>query len=220
MGNPDVMDIYIRLFSQYGESNWWPADTAFEVMVGAILTQQTTWKNVEISINKLKKKGLLGIEHLAKADLQVIEKCLKTSGFFRQKSRRIKNLANHLLNGYSGDLKLFFSRDIIKIRKELLSLEGIGPETADSILLYAGLKPKFVIDAYTFRIFKRLGLDFEEKYKRAQEFFENELPKDVGIFKNYHAYLVELGKNYCRTNPKCIKCPLNDICEFHGNQLN
>jgi endonuclease-3 related protein len=215
MVNLDLMDVYNRLYSQYGEFVWWPADSPFEVMVGAILIQQTNWKNVEISIKNLKDKGLLEIDAMVKASYSDIENCTRSSGFFRQKSKRLKNMANHLLKGYSGDLDKFFERDAHVIRNELLSLDGIGPETADSILLFAGAKPKFVVDAYALRIFNRLGLELDGDYENAQRIFENELPKDVGLLKNYHAYLVELGKDHCKNNPKCEHCPLSDICQFY-----
>lgn len=218
MKKPDTMKIYNQLHSFFGESGWWPAESPFEVMVGAILTQQTTWTNVEKSIKNLKKAGFLEIASLATADLGKIENCIKQSGFFRQKARRIKMLADHILKGYQGDLNEFFKKDVMELRKELLSLEGVGCETADSILLYADSKPKFVIDAYTFRIFSRLGLDFDGKYQKAQEFFESNLPADVGLFRNYHAHLVELGKNFCKIKVNCPSCPLNKMCKFYLNK--
>jgi endonuclease-3 related protein len=218
MKTPDIMNIYYQLHSFYGESGWWPAETPFEVMVGAILTQQTTWTNVEKSIEKLKMAGLLKIKSLAEADIGKIEMCIRQSGFFRQKARRVKLLANHILKGYGGDLNEFFKKDVKELRKELLSIEGIGCETADSILLYADSKPKFVIDAYTLRIFSRLGANFEGKYQKTQEFFESNLPEDVGLFRNYHAYLVELGKNFCKIKANCTDCPLNRMCNFYLNK--
>jgi endonuclease-3 related protein len=218
MKKPDIMNVYYQLHSFYGESGWWPAETPFEVMVGAILTQQTTWTNVEKSIEKLKMAGFLKIKSLATADIREIEDCIKQSGFFRQKARRVKLLANHILKDYQGNLNEFFKKDVGDLRKELLSLEGIGNETADSILLYADSKPKFVIDAYTLRIFSRLGLDFDGKYQKAQEYFESNLPEDVGLYRNYHAHLVELGKNFCKIDADCPNCPLNKMCKFYLNK--
>jgi endonuclease-3 related protein len=212
---PDALKIYNLLYSYYGESKWWPAETPFEVMIGAILTQQTNWSNVEKSIHNLKKAGLLKIKPLAKAKILDIESCIQQSGFFRQKAQRVKLIAEHIYENYEGDLSKLFKKDINELRKELLSLTGVGLETADSILLYADSKPKFVIDAYTFRIFKRLGLDFKGKYKIAQDFFESNLPKDVNVYRNYHAFLVELGKNFCKIKPECKECPLNITCEFY-----
>jgi endonuclease-3 related protein len=215
MDSKDVMDIYERLSEHFGDQMWWPADTPFEVMIGAILTQQTAWRNVEISIKNLKSAGLLEIEQLAKAPIEKVENCVRPSGFFRQKAKRIKSLAHHLWEDYKGELDFFFEKDVETLRNELLDLEGIGPETADSILLYADSKLKFVVDAYTFRTFKRLGMDFKGSYKMAQDFFEENLPEDLKLYRNYHALIVELGKNFCRTKPLCSNCPLNSRCEFN-----
>lgn len=218
MKSLDVMDIYIHLSKHFGDQMWWPADTPFEVMIGAILTQQTTWKNVEQSIKNLKAAGLLEIEPLAKAPIERVEDCVRNSGFFRQKAKRIKSLAQHLLENHEGDLDTFFKRDVETLRSELISLEGIGPETADSILLYADSKIIFVVDAYTFRTFKRLGMDFKGSYKKAQDFFQSSLPGNIKIYRNYHALIVELGKKYCRTKPLCPNCPLNNRCEYNKNK--
>jgi endonuclease-3 related protein len=122
------------------------------------------------------------------------------------------------LEKYEGDLNTFFDKDVDQLRSDLLSLEGIGPETADSILLYADSKIKFVVDAYTFRAFKRLGMDFKGSYERAQDFFEATLPEDLKLYRNYHALIVELGKNYCRTKPLCINCPLDSRCDYNVNK--
>jgi endonuclease-3 related protein len=203
MKEPDLMEIYECLYSFYGESKWWPAETPFEVMIGAILTQQTIWSNVEKSIDRLKAAGLLEMENLAKADIRTIEECVRQSGFFRQKARRIKLLASHISKHHNGNLDNFFDQDINDLRIELLNLEGIGPETADSILLYADSKIKFVIDAYTFRIFKRIGI-----------YFESKLPSDLSIYRNYHAFLVELAKDFCKVKPECEECPVNQTCEY------
>jgi endonuclease-3 related protein len=165
----------------------------------------------------LRAEGLLEIKDLAQAKIEVIEDCVRQSGFFRQKARRIKLLANHILKQYNGHLDEFFAMDTDPLRKELLSLEGIGPETADSILLYADSKAKFVIDAYTFRIFKRIGVDFLGKYKEAQNYFESQLPSDVAKYRNYHAFLVELGKDFCKIEPECTNCPLQILCDHHLN---
>ncbi|UCE75184.1 MAG: hypothetical protein JSV56_05640 [Methanomassiliicoccales archaeon] len=217
MDSHDPMEIYHRLSKRFGDLKWWPADSPFEVMVGAVLTQQTNWKNVEISISNLKNADLLNINPLASASLGTIRKCIKPSGFYKQKTQRIKNLARFLVDNYEADLNKFFQKDADTQRKELLSLKGIGPETADSILLYADSKLKFVVDAYTFRIFKRLGLNFQDNYEKAQEFFENRLSKDLYLYRNFHALLVELGKNHCKIKPICHDCPLFDCCTFHQN---
>jgi endonuclease-3 related protein len=217
MKNPDAKKIFNILHEHFGESKWWPAETPFEVMIGAILTQQTNWENVEKSIENLKKASLMEIDSLAKADLNEIEDCIRRSGFFRQKAKRIKGLAEHIHNYYDGKLEKLFKKEIEDLRNELLSLEGVGFETADSILLYADSKPKFVIDSYTFRIFKRLGIDFKDKYKIAQEYFESRLPRDVKLYREYHAHMVDLGKGFCKPRPICEKCPLNPVCKYHLN---
>jgi endonuclease-3 related protein len=206
--------IYRALGTRFGCGTWWPHETAFEVMVGAILTQQTVWKNVDSAIENLKREGLMDPWALANATIGNIENCVRPSGFYKQKAERIQHLARHLADNYQGDIEKFFEREIELVRNELLSLPGIGPETADSMLLYAGNKLKFVVDAYTFRIFTRLGLDFEGKYDSAQAFFEERLPEDVEVYKNFHAHIVELAKNYCRPKPLCAECPLIDCCEY------
>ena len=205
-----LMQIYHALETRFGRGTWWPHETPFEVMVGAILTQQTVWKNVDKAIDNLKKRNLIEVKPLASAPIEEIEECVRPSGFYKQKAARIQHLARHLVDNHQGDVDTFFKREIGQLRNELLSLPGIGPETADSMLLYAGNKPKFVVDAYTFRIFAQLGLDFERRYDRAQAFFEDRLPEDVEVYKNFHAHLVELAKTYCRLKPLCAECPLND----------
>ncbi len=215
MAELQLMSLYKHLSEHFGNDTWWIAETPFEVMVGALLIQQTTWKNVENSIANLKDAELLSIESLALADITAIEDCIRPSGFYRQKAGRLKALARYLLEGYSGDLNEFFARDTHIIRKELLSLAGIGQETADSILLYADKKLKFVIDAYTFRTFKHLGLDFEGHYKKAQEYFEAQLPKNLEIYRHYHALIVKVGKHYCKVSPLCSECPLKVCCQYY-----
>jgi endonuclease-3 related protein len=209
-----LMHIHRTLKKRFDQDTWWPHETPFEVMVGAILTQQTVWKNVDRAIANLKRAGLMDPRALASAPIRNIEDCVRPSGFYKQKAERIRHLAGYLSDNYQGDIEKFFEREIEQVRHELLSLSGIGPETADSMLLYAGSKPKFVVDAYTFRIFTRLGMDFQRKYDRAQAFFEERLPRDAEVYKNFHAYLVELAKNYCRPKPQCEDCPLNDRCEY------
>jgi endonuclease-3 related protein len=218
MESKDVMDIYTLLLDHFGDQRWWPAETPFEVMIGAILTQQTTWKNVELCVKNLKSAGLLEIQPLAKAPIKRVQDCVRTSGFFRQKARRIKSLAQHVMDNYDGDLDALFKKDAESLRSELLSLNGIGFETADSILLYADSKLKFVVDAYTFRTFKRLGVDFAGSYKTAQDFFEASVLEDLNIYRNYHALIVELGKNYCRTKPLCPPCPLQNRCDYNKDK--
>ncbi len=212
----DIVNIYQKLLDHFGKRNWWPAETPFEIIVGAILTQQTTWKNVERAINNLKRENLMNIDALAKADISKLEKTIRSSGFFRQKASRLKNIASHLMSEYNSDLNVFFDRDTNEIREELLALKGIGQETADSILLYAGGKPIFVVDGYTIRICERLGLCAEKNYDEVQKWFMKRLPKAAEVYGEMHALIVELGKHHCKAEPKCNGCPLMELCSFHS----
>ena len=210
-----LLRIYRQLLKEFGHRGWWPGETRFEIMIGAILTQNTNWGNVEKAISGLKSKGLLEPEALADSDVRQIEKAIRSSGYFRQKAGRIKGFAKYLVENYDGDLDSFFSKRLAGLREELLSLNGIGPETADSILLYAGEKPVFVVDAYTKRIFGRLGLVGEDAgYEEVQRFFEKGLPEDVELYKDFHAQIVELGKRFCKKGtPLCRECPLRKECK-------
>ena len=205
--------LYKKAFSAFGPQDWWPAETPWEVVVGAILTQQTSWKNVEKAIANLKAKGLVGNDplKLANAPLKTIQARVKCTGFYRQKAGRLKKTAAHFAKNYAriGD---FFKKPVAEARKELRSLDGIGPETADSILLYAAGKPVFVIDAYTHRVCERaLGKKFK-CYSDAQTFFEKAVPPDAEKYKEFHALIVELAKRHCKTRPICGGCPLEKGC--------
>ncbi|MCL7415055.1 MAG: endonuclease [ANME-2 cluster archaeon] len=196
-----LIDIYEQLLHALGHQDWWPADTPFEVAVGAILTQQTRWNNVERAILDLKEHSLLEPEILAAADTDILEELVKCTGFYRQKARRLKNLASY----FSRHEDTMWDMPVNVLRRELLELDGVGNETADSIILYAIGKPKFVIDAYTRRILGCLGLD--GNYRILQQKFESELEPDVDLFKEYHALIVEYGKKYC-TRHRCEDCVL------------
>ena len=211
-GNEILLEIYHLLLARFGSQNWWPANTAFEIIVGAILTQQSRWSNVEKSIRNLKKEGLLEPEALSRSSLERIESLVQPSGFYRQKAVRVRNLSRYLVEHYKGDLDKFLERNTVEIRNELLLLDGIGPETADSILLYAGEKPVFVVDAYTTRFCKRFGLTKEKRYEKIRAFFETKLPRDLNLYKELHALIVQLGKEYCGTWPFCQECPLSSKC--------
>ncbi|PKP53213.1 MAG: endonuclease [Candidatus Altiarchaeales archaeon HGW-Altiarchaeales-3] len=204
----DPEKIYYKLLKHFGKQNWWPAKTRFEVIIGAILTQQTTWKNVEKAICNLKKLKLITPVRIAKADIAALEKAVYSTGFYKQKASRLKKFSEYLIENYNGNLDKFFSRNTKSIRTELLKLDGIGFETADSILLYAGGKEIFVIDAYTKRMCKCHGIS-NDNYENLRCFFEDNLERDVEIYKEYHAMIVELGKNYCKgKKPLCGECPL------------
>jgi len=206
------MKIYRTLYRAYGPRNWWPGETPFEVMVGAILTQNTSWRNVEKAIQKLKGKGVLnpeGIHRLKKSQLAPL---IKSSGYFRIKADRLKSFLNFLFEEYDGDLKKMGRERLIELREKLLGVKGIGPETADSILLYGLKKPIFVIDAYTRRILSRHGMITEKaSYEEVQRLFMDHLRLDEKLFNEYHALLVHLGKTVCKKIPECEICPLKGI---------
>ena len=206
----NLIQIYQKLLKHFGKQHWWPAETRFEVIVGAILTQQTNWRSVERAIENLKSGGLLNPHFLATASLNQIEALIGHLNFFRQKARRINNFSKYLVEKHCS-LDKFFSKPTEEIREELLSLKGIGPETADSILLYAADKLIFPIDAYTIRLCKRLGVK-DLKYEDLRRFFESSLPKDLEVYKEFHALIDKLGKTFCKVKPSCDGCPLVDEC--------
>jgi endonuclease-3 related protein len=209
----DPKQIFDALLRRFGPQHWWPGDTPFEVMVGAILTQQTSWSNVEKAIANLKAADALCPEYIASMELDELELLIRPSGFYRQKALYLRDFCRYLMNACSGDLDMLFSRPLEDLRVEFLSQRGIGPETADSMLLYAGGKPTFVVDAYTIRICRRIGLLDTEKYDAAKAFFEKALPTDAKLYNEYHALLVKLGKEFCRPkNPRCRACPMMESC--------
>ncbi len=203
------MDIYKLLKNRFGEQNWWPAESEFEMMVGAILTQNVSWNNVEIAIENLKDDEMLDPLAIKNSTLKKIQELIKPTGFYKQKSKRLKRLARAVIE--NGGLNTLFKKD--NLREFLLNVKGIGPETADSIILYAAERPKFVIDSYTKRILKRV-MNHEGNYQELQRFFESNLNTDSKLYQEYHALIVELGKTYCKKNPICDSCPLIEICEF------
>lgn len=222
MRTPNLLELYHKLLNRFGPQRWWPGDSPFEVIIGAILTQQTAWKNVEKAILNLKKEKLLTVEGIANTDIDLLQKSVRPAGYYNQKSKRIKNVCQYLLKKYNANLDTFFDRDIKAIRNELLCLNGIGPETADSILLYAGNLPIFVVDAYTIRVCKRLGIKIGDDYEEVQRFFEKNMSKKeksisekVKLYNEYHALIVALGKNYCKNKkPLCDNCPLLGVCDY------
>ncbi|MBU5690291.1 MAG: endonuclease III domain-containing protein [Candidatus Aenigmatarchaeota archaeon] len=216
----NFFEIYEKLFDKFGEQHWWPGDTAFEIIVGAILTQQASWKNVEAAIKNLKNNKVLDEKTIYKIELKNLEELVRPSGFYRIKAKRLKNFVNFLFEKYDGSLEKLFSLKKNELRKELLSVNGIGKETADSIVLYAANKPSFVVDAYTIRIFNRLGILKEKEYDKVKAAFENNLPQDVQLYKEYHALIVNLGKNICKTKPLCDICPLKEMCEHAATNNN
>lgn len=212
--NKTLISIFDKLLSFFGPQHWWPAESRFEIIVGAILTQNISWNNVEKAIFNLKDKDLLSIDDILNTDIESLALLIKPAGYYNQKSRYLKNICKFIKENY-GSLEEFLSQDSRKLRNELLKIKGIGPETADSIILYAAEKPVFVVDAYTKRIFYRIGLIKQNlSYNKVQQFFMENLPKEVNLYNQYHALIVKLGKQNCSNkNPVCKNCPLNDICK-------
>ena len=202
----------------YGPQHWWPAQEPFEVMAGAILTQSAAWLNVEKAIANLKATKTLSPEALRQFSLSEIAGLIHPCGYYNAKAFKLKSLAQWLGDNYDDDLDKLFAQDTDHLREQLLSIHGIGQETADSIILYAANKPIFVIDAYTRRIINRIGLAPDNNsYAAYQVLFMDNLPIDVRLFNEYHALLVRLGKKVCRTRPLCQQCCLNNICHFSKN---
>lgn len=211
----EFLDIYNKLESHFGPQHWWPADTPFEVIVGAILTQNTSWKNVERAIENLKNEGVLSIEGIHRIPPEKLETLIQPSGFYKIKTKRLKHFIDFLFLKYGGDLDKLLSLEPGPLRKELLGVNGIGKETADSIMLYAGDLPSFVVDAYTRRVFERLGiLPKNAKYDEIKQLFEENLPKDAKIYNEFHALIVVLAKDICKKKPLCDTCLLANDCIF------
>lgn len=205
-----IEDIYRKLYRHCGPQHWWPGRGAFEVMVGAILTQNTNWENVEKAITNLRKNKLLDARRMHKLPLARLSRTIRPAGYYNVKARRLKNFLRFFVEDYGADIKKISKQRTAVLRKQLLDVNGIGPETADSILLYALDKPVFVVDAYTKRFLvrhKMAGKD--DDYHVLQKIFTQNLKKDVKLFNEYHALIVRLGKEFCRkTRPKCDICPL------------
>jgi endonuclease III related protein len=209
---------YDALDSRLGPQNWWPARTRFEVIVGALLTQSTAWKNVELAIHALAGERLLEPRAIARAPLRQLERLVRASGYYRQKARKLKAFVAFLEREFGGSLDRMFRLPTPVLREKLLAVHGIGPETADSILLYAGGHPVFVVDAYARRILARHGLaSTSAGYQELQTLFETNLPRHTGMFNQYHALLVETGKRWCRRNEaRCGECPLGRFLEVRS----
>jgi endonuclease-3 related protein len=207
-----LMEIYNLLFSALGPQNWWPAETELEMMVGAILTQNTNWNNVEKAIQNLKEKDLLSIKGLSQIPASILAGYIRSAGYYNIKAKRLKNLIKFIEDKYNGDIDRLLSLDTDTIRKELLSVKGIGMETADSIILYGAGRPIFVVDTYTHRILTRHNLIEEEAgYNDLQLAFMDNLPNDAELFQEFHALIVKTGKDFCRKRPLCPNCPLEGL---------
>ncbi len=199
------------MLSHFGPLGWWPAQSPFEVMVGAMLTQNTNWKNVERAIENLKNAGMLDVHAIHRCDHAALAELIRPAGYFRLKAGRLKNFIEYFVSNYGGDIERMKEISTSTLRDELLSVKGIGPETADSILLYALDRPLFVVDAYTKRILLRHSLCCEEDgYDEIQQIFMDSLEEAAPLFNEYHALIVETAKNFCRKVPLCDACPLGN----------
>lgn len=230
MSNNKCIELYNLLSKKYKDLNWWPVDhkyheknktdPRFEIIIGAILTQNTAWSNVEKALENLKEKNKLDIKSIIQSETKGLRELIRPSGFFNQKADRLKTISIHIAEKYNRNLDNFFNKDLRELRTELLSLNGIGPETADSILLYAGEKPVFVVDAYTKRLCQRIPINVEIDYNSLQKHFEEELTKKysgqelIQTYNQLHALIVILAKDFCRKKPTCKDCPLLEKCSY------
>ena len=211
-----LRNIYRQLMAHYGPQHWWPARKPFEVIIGAILTQSAAWRNVEKAITNLRAANVLSPKALRRLSTSELAALIHPCGYYNAKTLKLKAFANWLENHYQDDLNSLFACDIDSLRQQLLTIYGIGEETADSIILYAAGKPVFVIDAYTRRILNRIGLYPDSNhYLSYQAFFMDNLPADSRVFNEYHALLVRLAKDVCHKSPLCSPCCLNNLCHFH-----
>jgi endonuclease-3 related protein len=209
-----LSSIYRALFRAYGHQHWWPGDTPFEVIVGAVLTQNTSWSNVEKAIANLKRERVLSFSRMVKVTPKKLALLIRPSGYFNIKTKRLRHLLLFIHTHYAGSLTRMFAADPGRLRQQLLEVNGIGPETADSILLYAGEKPFFVVDAYTRRIFSRQGLIADNAdYRTMQDLFMENLTCDTRLYNEYHALIVRIGKEHCKkVRPICSECPIRARC--------
>jgi endonuclease-3 related protein len=212
-----LQEVYDRLLAAYGPQHWWPGQTPFEVLIGAVLVQNTAWKNVEKAIANLREQELLDPQSLYQVSPEELEELIRPAGYYRIKARRLRNLLALLVERYDGSLERMFQAGQESLREELLGVNGIGPETADSILLYAGQQPTFVVDTYTLRVFARHGwVDFGTSYDELKEYFESGLERDAAVYNEYHALLVRVGKEHCGKTPRCQGCPLAELLPEGG----
>lgn len=213
----ELRRVYERLLRYFGHAGWWPGETPFEICIGAILVQNTSWKNVERALLGLRRRGLLSYERLASLSPSRLAPLVRPSGYFRIKARRVRGFLDFLGREYGGRVEAMRKEEPGRLREKLLRVVGIGPETADSIVLYAVGHPLFVVDAYTRRIFSRLGwIEGREPYEAIQRLFMQRLPADAALYNDFHAQIVSLGKDVCRPVPRCRECPVDDLCPKRG----
>ena len=209
---------YERLYNAFGSQHWWPGETPFEIMVGAVLVQNTAWRNVERAIRNLHDAGVLEPHPLYALAPEELAELIRPAGYYQVKARRLRNLLKLVIEEYDGDLEAMFSIDLAGLREQLLAVHGIGPETADAILLYAGGLPTFVVDTYTHRVLARHGwIGYDAGYHEVKELCEASVPPDAALYNEYHALLVRQGKEYCRrAAPLCDTCPLAALLPRSG----
>jgi endonuclease-3 related protein len=209
--------VYDRLLKRFGHAGWWPGETPFEVCIGAILTQNTSWTNVEKALGELRRRGLLSTSRLRALPVSRLARLIRSSGYYNVKARRVRAFLDFLQREYAGRVERMAEDEPGELRGKLLGVEGIGPETADSIVLYAAGHPIFVVDAYPRRVFARLGhVKGDEPYDTVQRFFMERLPPNAPLFNDFHAQIVRLGKDVCRPRPRCDGCPLEALCPKRG----
>lgn len=208
----NIDELYTKLLTAYGHQHWWPSNSPFETMVGAILTQNTNWSNVTKAIQNLGDE--CNPKAIVDMDVDVLAEKIRPSGYFNQKAERLKILATWFA-GYNFDIEVLKKKETKDLRKELLSLKGVGPETADDMLVYVFDKPSFVIDTYTRRLFERLGYSVPKSYDDFRVMIEQGIPKDVQIYNEYHGLIVIHAKEHCQKKPVCLNCTLAKNCEFY-----
>jgi endonuclease-3 related protein len=208
-----LMAMYQAMRQRLGHQAWWPGDTPLEICLGAILTQNTSWHNVERALDNLRREDLIGVEALDALSTEQLAAYIRPAGYYNIKAKRLKNFLHMVAGDFDGDIDALLALDAESLRERLLAVSGIGRETADSMVLYAARKPSFVVDAYTFRIMLRHGIiGVDDDYESIKELFESSLETDVELWNDYHAQLVAVGKDWCRPrNPRCDGCPLNEF---------
>jgi endonuclease III related protein len=206
------------MLAAFGPQNWWPGDSPFEIMVGAVLVQNTAWRNVERAIKNLREAGVMEPRSLYALPPAELAELIRPAGYFQVKARRLRNVLQFVIERYDGSLDTMFSTSLDKLREKLLTINGIGPETADAILLYAGGLPTFVVDTYTHRVLARHAwVGYDANYHDMKDLFESALPPDAQLYNDYHALLVRIGKDYCRrSEARCEACPLAVLLPPHG----
>lgn len=213
-----LLETYQRLLTAFGPQHWWPGQSPFEIMVGAVLVQNTAWRNVERAIANLREAGVLEPRALYQLSPDELAELIRPAGYYQIKARRLRHLVKFVLDQYDGSLEAMFSTELGTLREQLLCVHGIGPETADAILLYAGGLPTFVVDTYAHRVLARHGwLGYDADYQQIKDYFESALPADAQLYNEYHALLVRVGKEYCRRKePLCKNCPLEPLLPPNG----